>query len=370
MLRRLAIVAASLLGLLVAGELLFRLLPVSTATMVDYHADPDVLTYPPGHAWTISTGWDLRNAQRLHANNWGFASETDYAPDARAIGVVGDSYVEASAIDAAARPAPALQRALDGARPVYGFGSPGTALPDFAQRIRLASEKLDVRDFVVWVGLGNARQAVCGATRAHSRCLDPATLQLRTERQPPPGTGKRILRHSALLQYVFGQLKVDGAALVRATFTRQVPDAAAEPASAAAAAKARLADSPAQRRTLAVIDAAVDSFFAEIGPHRRGRLVMLLDAHHGTGRENEAEREQRAHLMQRLRSHGAEVVDVQQVYAAHRARSPLSLEVGPYDGHLNALGVRLVMESAAATLREQPPRTAATALEPRTNSGQ
>ena len=48
-------------------ELLFRLLPVSTSTETAYNTDPLILNYPPYHRWTAATGWDLRNAQTLHA---------------------------------------------------------------------------------------------------------------------------------------------------------------------------------------------------------------------------------------------------------------------------------------------------------------
>ena len=43
-------------ALLLACELVFRALPVSTSTETGYHFDPLILTYPPHHAWTSSTG--------------------------------------------------------------------------------------------------------------------------------------------------------------------------------------------------------------------------------------------------------------------------------------------------------------------------
>ena len=44
--------------------------------------------------------------------------------------------------------------------------------------------------------------------------------------------------------------------------------------------------------------------------------------------------------------------------APHYRRHDLKFEVGPYDAHLNGLGVQLLMESAAARLkaREASPR--------------
>ena len=38
------------------------------------------------------------------------------------------------------------------------------------------------------------------------------------------------------------------------------------------------------------------------------------------------------------------------IYLAHARSSPLSLEVGPYDRHLNGLGVQLATGAAAAAL--------------------
>jgi hypothetical protein len=351
MLRGLAIVVVSLLTTVTAAESLFRLLPVSTATMVGYYVDPDVMTYPPGHAWTVSTGWDLRNTQRLRANNWGFASDLDFVRDPRAVALIGDSFVEASMLDAPSRPARQLHDALGGTRPVYGLGSPGTALLDHAQRIRLASEKLGIRDFVVWVGVGNARQAVCGLGNIHSRCLDPSSLAPRIQRQAPAGPLKRIARHSALLQYVFGQLKVDGRTLMRALGTRQVPAESAGPGRAEGDKVDPTAGAEAQRHALTVVDAAVDVFFAEIAPYRQGRLVFVVDGRHGA--KGPTRDPQRDRLIERLQAHQAEVIDLEPIYRQHAAHSPLSLEVGPYDAHLNALGVRLVVGQAAAMLRDE-----------------
>ncbi len=191
-----------------------RLLPVSTATMTGYYGDPDLLVYPPDHYWTASTGWDLRNPQNLRSNPQGFASDIDFVPDVAALALVGDSYVEASMLRSQDRPATQLASLLRTPRPVYALGSPGTALLDYAQRIRWASQTLKVVDFVVWMEAGDVRQSLCGSGNVHSRCLDPQTLLPRIKRLPPPPTLKRWARHSALAQYVFGQLKLNPAQLV------------------------------------------------------------------------------------------------------------------------------------------------------------
>ncbi|MFM9916852.1 MAG: hypothetical protein ACKVOX_13655, partial [Rhizobacter sp.] len=91
--RAVSAVLLALLSFVAAGELLCRLLPVSTATETDYRIDPLVRTYPSHHHWTTSTGWDLRRPQAMTANNEGFAAEHDFVRDPNAIALIGDSYV-------------------------------------------------------------------------------------------------------------------------------------------------------------------------------------------------------------------------------------------------------------------------------------
>mgnify|MGYP001186335716 CR=1 FL=1 len=346
--RVLASTVAGFVVALLVLEVVLRLLPVSTATMTGYHVDPDILTYPARHRWTVSTGWDLRNPQQLRGNNLGFASDVDFVPDTGAVALIGDSYVEASMLDARHRPAAQLQARLEPRRAVYGMGTPGTALLDYAQRVRFAREQLSVRDFVVWLEGGDARQALCGSGNVVSRCLDPRTLLPTIQRRPPPSAVQRWLRHSALAQYVYSQLKVDWRRLAVAAITRTTPEAAASPASPRAAPSSDRAI----ERARAVADAAVDQFFRDVAPHLGGQLLFVVDGQRGgpPARPTLADAERRF-MIERLRWHGAEVLDMEPVYAAHVARSGWSLEVGPYDRHLNARGVALVMDSVAARLR-------------------
>jgi len=338
-------IAAGLLLALVGLELLLRLLPVSTATLTGYHGDPDLLVYPPGHRWVTSTAWDLRNSQRLRANAQGFLADHDFVRDSNAVALIGDSYVEGSMLDADARAGAQLERLLPG-RPVFAMGSPGTALLDYAQRIRWAHQQFGVRDMVVLIERGDARQARCDSGNVHSRCLDPATLEARVQRFPEPGLLKRLARHSALLQYIFSQIKFDGPRFLAEMFTRQAPMAETARREHAGPKPAVLA---AERQ---VIDAAVREFYRVAQPHVQGRLVILVDGNRKPAdRPAGADDFQRAYLIEQLRRGGnAVVVDLEPLYARHAATSPLSLDVGPYDGHLNRLGIALVTRAGADAL--------------------
>lgn len=348
MTRAALVFVGAIVATLAAAEILFRLLPVSTATQTGYYFDDDLLTYPAHHEWQVSTGWDLKNPQRLRSNNFGFAADRDFERDQGALALVGDSYVEASMLAASERPAAQLQSKLAGRRAVFAMGTPGTALLDYAQRMRWASQKLGVRDFVVWIEAGDARQAICGSGNVVSRCLDSATLEPRIERRQEPSRWHRWARHSALAQYVFGQLKVDPRRLAQATFTRSTPEATANSSTP------EVRQAPVDAETLSprarqVVDAVIAQFLVETAPFRNGRLLVVVDGRRD-GRESSNAGPldlERRYLIARLREVGLEVLDVEPIYSQHRSRSRLSLEVGPYDRHLNALGVRLVMDAVA-----------------------
>lgn len=353
MLRRLAIVVLSLLAPLLALELLFRLLPVSQATYTGYYFNPDLLSYPAYRDWVVSTGWDLRNAQHLHSNNLGFVQRRDFLPDRNAVALIGDSYVEASMLDEPSRPANQIEQRLRGARNVYGMGSPGTALLDYAQRVRLAHRELQVDEAVVWLEAGDARQALCGSGNVQSRCLDRDTLAPRIERLPPPNLAKRIARQSALAQYLFSQLKVDPKALAAKLLQRQTPS---EPAATPASAAANAAPAEVTARSRQVVDAVLANFFAEIASERPARLIFVVDGNReGRGAQPTELELERDYMIERLRAHGEEVVDLEPAFAEHNRHSRLSLNVGPYDRHLNAMGVGLVSDQIVARLRQPPP---------------
>lgn len=345
MLRRLAVIAATLLGLLLLFELACRVLPVSTSTDTGYHHHPDILNYPAHHEWRVATGWDLRNAQSLRSNNLGFAAHRDFVPDERALALIGDSFVEASMLPAPARPGPQLEQALNG-RPVYAMGGPGSSLLDYADRMQFAQRQLKVKDFVLLLEPGDVRQAICGSGNVHSACLDGATLQPRRERQPAAGGLKKLLRHSAAAQYLASQLKLQPQQVVASV--RQFFSPAGRPAAAKEGVPGL---GPAGTQ------AVVTEFFNRLGPSQGfGRVLFIVDGRHDatdTALDAGLLAERRA-FMAAARTWGAQVLDAEEAYATHWAASKRSLSVGPYDRHLNALGVHLLFTAASRRLAGPP----------------
>lgn len=339
-------VVLGVLGFALAAELLFRLLPVATATLTGYHIDPAILNYPPHHNWRTATGWDLRNPQVLRSNNLGFPSDRDFAPNPRALVLVGDSYVEASMLPTDQRPGPQLESLLGRVRPVYALGGPGSSLLDYAERIRFAHQTLAVRDFVILMEPGDVRQAICGSGNVHSACLDRKTLAPQTHRHADPSPLKRFLRHSALAQYLVGQIRIDASKLVDDAFRRSVPGHATTPP--AQRENSRELTPAAEQR----IDAVSKAFFERVAPFvSGGKLVIVIDGQRtgATPLEPEIALE-RARFIDFANAAGATVVDLEASFEEHARRSRLSLSVGPYDGHLNALGIGIAMAAAAKAI--------------------
>ena len=350
MLRKFLLWLVGAAGFLLALEIFFQLLPVSTSTETGYYIDPLILSYPPYHHWTTSTGWDLRNVQRLESNNLGYLANRDFEYNTDAVALIGDSFVEASMLAAKDRPGAQLERALGG-RPVFAMGNPGTALLDYAERIRYAHTHYGIRDFVVLMERGDVKQCLCGSGNIDARCLDPKTLEPRIEKQPPPGLLKQIFRHSALAQYVFGQLKFNPQQVWHQAFaTAHATAAQPEPTPSAAVTL------PAQ--TAPYIDVVTRTFFERIKPYATGRLVIVLDSDRAALAKGQLKPDPaRTRFIELARALGATVIDTEPIFREHFARSRLSLEVGPYDGHFNALGVSLVTQAAATALM-QPARPA------------
>lgn len=341
------------LVMLVGVELLLRALPVSTATQTGYHIHPNILTNPPHHSWTMSTGWDLRDAQHMRANNYGFAAEHDFQPGDAAIGLVGDSYVEASMLPWADRPASQLERALGGKRPVYAMGGPGSSLLDYAERIRWAHETLGLRDFVVLMESTDASQALCNSGNVHARCLDPERLTSVLQHRPPSGGAKDLLRESALAQYLVSQLKLTGARLVSPDFWHSGAPSEHSPKSITSPPAGAAGLTPLSARQRVVIDAAVDEFLRKTASLQGLRVVFAIDMNRRNLDAGVQRPDEGYHVEERLRAAGHIVVRGEEAYREHQRQSPLRLDMGPHDGHLNAVGVRLLMTAAARAAQEQ-----------------
>lgn len=346
MIKRALLLLAGVLVVVVTAEIVLRALPVSTATKTGYYLAPNILSYPPRHEWTAATGWDLRNAQRLRSNNMGFAAEHDFAAGSNAVGLIGDSYVEASMLPLVDRPAAQLERALNG-RLVYAMGGPGSSLLDYAERMEWAHRTLGLKTFVVLMEHVDASQAVCGSGNVHARCLLLDSLEPVIRKRPASGLLKDVLRESALAQYLNSQLKLKATRLTSVDFWGTgTPDEAAAPSFET------LPSEPAvlAPRQLEIIDAAVEAFFMQIESLDSTQLVFVIDMNRRNLESGVNQPDEGYYLAERLAGRGQVVVQAEPLFREHQRQSPLRLDVGPYDAHLNRIGVTLLMQAAAKAI--------------------
>jgi hypothetical protein len=318
--------ATGVLAVLMLLEIIFRLLPVSTATRSGYYIRPLIITYPAHHCFTAATGWDLKNAQHNCANNYGFLADRDFVRDPQAIALIGDSFVEANMLPASQRLGAQLQAMLPG-QVVYAMGGPGSSLLDYAERAKFAAEEFGIRRFVFIIERGDIEQVFCGSGNIHGPCLDARTLEPRTELQAPPGTLKRILRESALAQYVFSQIRFDISRAISNPFRPAVE-------------KSALAR---KNLPLAASERVIATFFGRLSTIEGVRFMFLIDAdraHLFDTRVND--REDLKALRRAAEELGGAVIDPAPFFRRFVVDSGIALEVGPYDRHWNGKAVQLI----------------------------
>ncbi len=327
--------AGALLILLIL-EIVFRLLPVSTATRTGYHVHPLILTYPPHHCFTVSTGWDLKNAQRHCANNHGFLSENDFSFDPKAIALIGDSFVEANMLPAKERLDAQIETRLGG-RSVYAMGGPGSSLLDYAQRAEYAAEKFGTTTFVFILERGDIKQVLCGSGNIHGPCLDAKSLEARTELQPQPSRLKQLARESALAQYVFSQLRFD----LSRTLARLKRSSKTSTSSLST-------DLPE-----ATSEKIVTAFLERIKRIKNARFIFLIDADRASINAGKAPNPSRdiEVFKAAVQSVGATVLDPDSAFRSAVTQTGRVLEIGPYDRHWNVQAMAIVADQLANVLQ-------------------
>lgn len=343
------LLSGALLALL-GVEALLHLLPVSTSTRTDYYIHPLILTYPSHYEFTVSTGWNLRNAQHHRTNNYGFLTHRDFTPDPQAIALIGDSFVEANMLAESDRLGGQLETLL-APQPIFILGAPGTSLLDYAERARFARERFDVRSFIFVIERGDVRETLCGSGNVHGPCLDPKTLEPRTEVQPPAGLLKRIFRESALAQYLFAQIKIDPSASLRSLRTAPPPQT-----------YSRRPNGP-EDVPLEKTDRIIEAFFSSL-PRDSQRLLLIFDSDRDHLLEKLAPQEPvRNRFIQLAQQAGIEVIDTAPLFRDFLRTTGLTLNVAPFDKHWNREANRLVAEAVAvqlSTVQKTPPITATT----------
>src|SRR5450631_2965764 len=119
----------------ILAELVLRTLPVSTGYNLQAINDSNPILRGMSHSrYTYSRGWNLQLSNSGVLNNFGFRASYDYVPDPRAIAVIGNSFIQADAIDPRDTFSERLGVLLH--RPTYAVGSDGFSLADYLAAAR------------------------------------------------------------------------------------------------------------------------------------------------------------------------------------------------------------------------------------------
>ncbi len=322
----------------------FRLLPVSDLPpLAPVNAGSPVARFAPDLSYRYSRDWNFSIVTHKRSNNYGFIQATDFEarPGVPLLAVIGDSFVEANAVDAGQAVAELLDAGLAGRGRTYGLGMSGAPLSQYLVYADYARATF-APAAMAFVIIGNDFDESLLKYKRDARFhyfADDGTLRRIDYRLSP---AKQLLRHSAALRYVLHNLEaVQRLQLLVRSMREETRLARLE----GEALEQRLADS---RR-------AVDLFFAQL-PARSGLapqdILFVLDGVRPELYDEQAlaaageryHERMRRYFAAQARARGYAVLDMQPVFIARHRRDGARFEAASTDSHWNALAHRLAAE--------------------------
>ncbi|ALA60770.1 hypothetical protein [Nitrospira moscoviensis] len=335
---------------LLLAEAALWLFPVSTSTGAMALDDRNpVMRYTPNQVYVFSKGWNFEMVNRGRINNYGFVNEQDYTKHGEADGpivVIGDSYVEALMVPYEETVQGRLSRLLGPRRLVYSIGTSGSQLADYLAYAQFAGSEFHPCAMVFVIvgndfdeslvqysrGVGYHFERVAGESRFR---------MVRTDYHP--SGWKQLMRHSALVRYLWKTVGVGGLSLASASSAEYVGNT----------------DASASHERVAASQAAVDYFLREL-PHRAhlpaSRIVFVVDAPRPDLYSASGAREEGRsyfHLMRRYflaaaAGLGYETIDMHPRFKARHQSDGTRFEF-PIDGHWNGRGHEEAAKAVAAS---------------------
>jgi hypothetical protein len=160
--RRMFLLGLTTVGLtvffcLLAAEIVLRFFPVHTmfGPLPVTPQDP-VFHYAPNRTFIYSHGWNFDIVNHGRINNYGWVNDQDYRKDdpTPLLAVVGDSFVQASAVPYRETMQGRLAQALAGKMRVYSFGTDGAPLSQYLIFAQYAVREFGAREVIINV-VGN-----------------------------------------------------------------------------------------------------------------------------------------------------------------------------------------------------------------------
>lgn len=343
-----AVVLGLLLPVLVA-ELLLQFSPVLSGLYVaPVNASQPILRFEPAHRFTYSLGPRFELVVHGRTNNLGWVNDQDYDSTATSplLAVIGDSYVEALMVPYHETLQGRLAADAGTTSRVYSFGASGAPLAHYlavADHVRRTFHPTSVAVVVVGNDFDESLRRFKVAPGLWGFAEDSSgRLRLQREDYRPAGW-KRLIRRSALIRYLFLNVKVD--ALIAGWRERRSVGGSALADSTTFAGNVRMTVDPGR---LAASRRVVDEFLVRL-PAASGvapaciALVVdgvrpqLYEPSLRAAGDSSYFGRMRGYLMEHARARGFRVVDLEPAFIAEHDASHQRFEF-PDDGHWTALG--------------------------------
>ncbi len=333
LLSRLMWLAAGALAALILLEGIFRLLPVSMGLYRTEQFERWPLQgYEPGQPYTYSKGWQMLNVHRGMTNNYGHNAPFDYRKGSHAVIAIGDSFVESLMQPYGETMQGQLDERLGSRESVYGMGFSGLSASDYLAMSRLAREEFAPAAAVFVIIDGDFSESL--SARLGSYHFVPQGESFRLAYRPQYGeTLMKAVRgrigEISLYRYVFGNLGFLFDEMFRFGSSKEQP----QPGRVTG-------DAEIHRRV-------IDYFLAEL-PGTLGVaprcIAFLVDSDRyaiydpklaSVPKETP---DVRRYLLDRARTSGFAVSDLDTVFRALYARDRMKFDYWPNDRHWNKRG--------------------------------
>lgn len=198
------------IGLVLAAagaELILRPFPVSTGyDLGAVDAKNPVVRGSAFFHYTYSRGWSFHLENSGVLNNYGYRASYDYVPDPRALAVVGNSFVQADAINP--RDTMAERLGVLAGRPAYALGADGSSLADYLATAGWAADTFGTHLVLVLLTTGDLSHSCRAEAGKYYLRFDEGVISMRLIHRAPPSRLKRLLNASKLFRYAFDNLRV------------------------------------------------------------------------------------------------------------------------------------------------------------------
>jgi hypothetical protein len=328
--------AVGIAAVLLLAEATLRVLPVSTGLSYQpSRADDPIVRGKPYRDYVYSTGWNLRLARREHLNNFGYPADEDYDPGVANITVVGDSYIEGLALAPEERFQTALEEQLRRPIRVYGLGRSGSGPAQKLAVAQWAFSTFHPQSVVINLSEGDMSSLAASPGDFHFS-LEEGQCRLVGSDRPRDGVFLRLIKHAALYNYLFYNLKV------QATLAAMIHQGTVHTGATHA---------PTGSTFEPLIAKCFMDLLPQTVPLPANRVVFIIGSNlDGVYERHESRKSDMNALSIALGQHGYGVVQTDQIFRADYRQFALPLSFRPTDDHWNARAERLVAGEVANRL--------------------